>query len=258
MQTVGLADAQRVQDYLRAVLERKRAAVLAGSFVFYVHLSDAHPYHNYAIPLPGATRGDGRTLIAAARAHQRTPRLEYLEDCFPWVRDALARDGFVVQDRLALMTCAADGLVWPSGDADIRSVEPGSELVGPMLAAQNAAFGEPPPTPEAIATWRLRGVAALHADQVVGGAAFTEVIDGLSEIVGIAVVPSARRRGLGAALTAAATRAAFDAGAELALLTPASEGTARVYERVGFRRVATMMHLVADRAAPAPLGACVS
>jgi GNAT superfamily N-acetyltransferase len=239
-------DAQRVQDYLRAVLEPKRRGVLAGAFVLYVHPSDRHPYHNYAIPLPGATQGDGRALIAAAHAHDLVPRLEYLEDCFPWVQRSLARDGFEVQGRLALMTCPPADLRSPELDVEIASVEPGSPLVGPMMAAQSAAFGEPPPSAASVAAWSLSGVAALRDGEIVGGAAFTEVIDGLSEIVGIGVLAAHRRRGIGAALTAAATRAAFDAGAQLALLTPGSDDTARVYERVGFARVATMMHLVAD------------
>ncbi len=54
-------------------------------------------------------------------------------------------------------------------------------------------------------------------------------------VMGVGVVPRARRRGLGAAITAHAARA-FD-GADLAWLHPTPEARA-VYERIGFRRVA--------------------
>jgi hypothetical protein len=42
---------------------------------------------------------------------------------------------------------------------------------------------------------------------------------------------------------APAARGAFADGASMALLTPGSDPTARVYERVGFRQTTTMVHL---------------
>jgi hypothetical protein len=44
-------------------------------------------------------------------------------------------------------------------------------------------------------------------------------------------------------LTAAASAHAFADGADLAILTPGDEPTARVYARVGFTPVATMVHM---------------
>ena len=48
---------------------------------------------------------------------------------------------------------------------------------------------------------------------------------------------AARGRGLGAAVTSALAGAALGAGAELVFLAAGDEAAARVYERVGFRRV---------------------
>ncbi|WP_434440761.1 GNAT family N-acetyltransferase [Lentzea sp. E54] len=59
------------------------------------------------------------------------------------------------------------------------------------------------------------------------------------EIVGIGTLPAARRRGLGAAVTAELARDALDRGAELVFLSAGSLDVARVYERVGFRRIGT-------------------
>jgi ribosomal protein S18 acetylase RimI-like enzyme len=59
------------------------------------------------------------------------------------------------------------------------------------------------------------------------------------EIVGIATLPVARRRGLGAAVAAELSRAAVASGAETVFLSAEDDAVARVYERVGFRRVAT-------------------
>lgn len=237
------APARRVQDYLRAVLAVKREAVPAGAFVFYVHPTSAHTYLNYAVPLPDAERGDGRELIAVAHARERQPRLEYIEECFPWVAGALAADGFVLESRLALMACAPERCREPHVEAELRPVA--ADLVGPMLVVQTMAFGDPPPTRDAVAGWRGDAVVALVDGQVVGAAQFTQVSDGVTEIGGVAVAQAYRRRGLGAALTAAATRAAGEHGAELAVLTPGDDDAGRVYERVGFATAATMIHLIA-------------
>jgi ribosomal protein S18 acetylase RimI-like enzyme len=58
---------------------------------------------------------------------------------------------------------------------------------------------------------------------------------GATALFGVAVVPEARRRGIGAALTCAAAGAGGDAG--IAWLTARGDA-ARLYERLGFRQVA--------------------
>ena len=101
----------------------------------------------------------------------------------------------------------------------------------------------PPPNEADVTRWRGPAIAGIVDGQVVGAAAWTPVIHGMSEIVGVAVSPAMRSRGIGCALTAAATQAAFDEGASVVLLTPGDDDTARVYERAGFRDTTTMMHL---------------
>ena len=61
----------------------------------------------------------------------------------------------------------------------------------------------------------------------------------VAEIAGVATLPVARRRGLGAAVTAAMARSLRAAGTDLVFLSAGSEEIARVYLRVGFRRVGT-------------------
>jgi predicted GNAT family acetyltransferase len=79
------------------------------------------------------------------------------------------------------------------------------------------------------------------AGQPVSAAAFTAPIDGLIELVGIATLPDFRRRGIATALTDYALRVAFASGVELACLSAADANAGRVYERVGFRSLATML-----------------
>ena len=64
-------------------------------------------------------------------------------------------------------------------------------------------------------------------------------VDDVAEIAGVATLPAARRRGVGAALTAALARRLLDAGTDLVFLSAGSEDIARVYLRAGFRRVGT-------------------
>jgi predicted GNAT family acetyltransferase len=59
------------------------------------------------------------------------------------------------------------------------------------------------------------------------------------EIVGVATLPVARRRGLASAVTAALTRRALADGAAVVFLSAAAEEVAQIYARLGFRRIGT-------------------
>ena len=231
----------RTQSYLRSVVAAEREAVQAGSYVLYLSPFGDHAYLNYAIPAEGAESGDGAELVAAARERGLVPRLEFVEPCFPWVEAALAPAGFEVEARLRVMTCSAP--LGCESPAEIVRVEAGSPLVRPAMTATRAAFGEGPPGDDEVDASSGRIVAAVVDGEVVGGAGWTRVLDGLSEIVGVGVLEDHRRRGIAGALTAAATREAFAEGATLALLTPGDDDTARVYERAGFADTSTMLHL---------------
>jgi GNAT superfamily N-acetyltransferase len=233
----------RIQHYLRSVLARSRAPVGIGGLVLYVHPTDPHPFLNYAIPAPDATAVDGEALIRVAGERGLLARLEYIEPCFPWVEDALATSGIGREARLRLMTCSPETVRQPAHTVELVRVAPGSPLVHPTLAVRNAAFGEPPPSDREVASWTGNAIAARAGDTVLGGAGWSTVIDKMSEVVGIGVAEPARRQGIGAALSAAAARAAFSEGASVALLTPGDDNTARVYERAGFRDATTMLHL---------------
>lgn len=229
---------QRIQRYLRAVVAAEREAVDAGAFTLYLHPTEKqHPFLNYAIPNEGAEPDDGAALVAAARERGLVPRVEAVEPCAPWVRDL---PGFELELEPPLMTCAEP--VDRSSPAKLVLVEQGSPLVGPMLEALYEAFEEPPPTPERVATWNGRSVAAVIDGAVVGGASWTAVIDDMTEVAGIGVREAWRRQGIAGALTAEATRRGLAAGASLAVLSPGNDGAKRVYERAGFADASRMIH----------------
>jgi GNAT superfamily N-acetyltransferase len=62
---------------------------------------------------------------------------------------------------------------------------------------------------------------------------------GCAEVVGVATLPVARRRGLAASVTAALARYALDHGAQIVFLSAMDADVARMYGGIGFHQVGT-------------------
>lgn len=106
------------------------------------------------------------------------------------------------------------------------------------------AFGTDP----AGATWFESLLDAARAEVVVAegggepvGTAYTLLSDGAAGpalyLAGVAVLPTARRRGVGAAMSSWLLERGFAAGARLAHLHPDTVDAARLYARLGFAEV---------------------
>lgn len=262
-----MASDLRIQQYLRGAAARERDTKRVGPFLATFDPGDAMPYLNYAIPDDGArpTAADVAELLDIYTRRDRLPRLEYLPSVAPAVEAALLDGGFVVEAHLPGMVCVADDLVAvPAPDGIAIEVPDADADWHGMLTAQHAAFGagEPEDDPEAPGRGRARlaagGVALLARDAgsraVVGGGVATVPDDGVTEIAGIGVLESHRRRGIAAAVTAELTRRAFAGGAEVAWLTPGNEGAHRVYARAGFTDATTILHVSASLPAPSVPG----
>ena len=108
-------------------------------------------------------------------------------------------------------------------DAATTAVEPARlDVIARELRAGHKA--------EAVVTDPEAGIVARGGLQSALGAA---------EIVGVATLPSARHRGHGAAVSALLARAALARGIDLVFLSAANADVARVYARIGFRRIGT-------------------
>ena len=83
-------------------------------------------------------------------------------------------------------------------------------------------------------------VAVEHGEPVAVGSHQPVDIDGaqVSEVVGVAAQPRLRGRGLGAGIASALVAHATET-ADLVFLAAGDDDVARVYERVGFARLAT-------------------
>jgi ribosomal protein S18 acetylase RimI-like enzyme len=64
-------------------------------------------------------------------------------------------------------------------------------------------------------------------------------VGAVTEVAGVGTLPAARRRGLAAAVTSELVRRALGGGAEIVFLSAADDDVARLYGRLGFRRLAT-------------------
>jgi GNAT superfamily N-acetyltransferase len=120
----------------------------------------------------------------------------------------------------------------PGGPRDVGT---GPLDTSPPAAARTAVLRE------RIASGRtVMMVAVENGDPVAVGSHQPVDVEGtvVSEIVGVATLPRLRARGLGAALASALTAHARET-ADLVFLAAGDDDVARVYERVGFARLAT-------------------
>lgn len=91
-------------------------------------------------------------------------------------------------------------------------------------------------------------VAALAPDGTPLAAGHYHPAAGATEIGGVCALPSARRQGLAAAVTAALVAHARDHGVDTIFLAYAKEAVARIYARLGFRPAGTTL-LIANQPA---------
>ncbi|RKN11365.1 GNAT family N-acetyltransferase [Streptomyces radicis] len=236
----------RVQRHIRALAARSPGPVRVGPFTVRHRPDWSSPYANYAIPDDGAepSAADVLALIEAFEARDRLPRCEFLPACAPSVERALRAAGFAPESRAPVMVGTPDTLRAPPPVPGLTIGTPDGEA-GLRWAAeiQHEAYGRAGAVGEgAIAALRRTlaegGVVALAAFGTpgvpAGSGACTPPAEGLSELIGLGVVPALRRRGIGAAVTAHLAAGALRRGADAVWLEPADGGAARLYAALGF------------------------
>jgi ribosomal protein S18 acetylase RimI-like enzyme len=247
-----------IQSYIRGAASRPRHTERIGPFLATFSRRGDNPYLNYAIPDDGAepSPDDVAALITAYLQRGRVPRLEYLPSVAPAVETALLVRGFTVEGRLPLMVCT------PGAEREMPA-PPGIELIGPrsddeffaMISAQNEAYGELTPTPDQIAAQRAvvaaGAITVLARDaataEPAGGGICDVPANGITELAGIGVRPSFRRRGIAGAMTVRLARDAFGVGVTTVFLMAGHNEERRIYERAGFVRIGEILHISLPR-----------
>lgn len=249
----------RLQEYLHRAAQGAYGSVAAGPFILYFHPTDALIYFNYGIPNEPAG-GDLAEALSEVRsafqARDRRARFEFIEEFAPDLGPSLKASGFEEEGRLHLMVATQETYT-PAPSVDgleivmLTRESPAADLIA-YRSVTRRGFGEEDTQPGGDDLDQMRQ--RLEADRgpllarlngaPAGVGAFTEPSSGMTEIGGIATLPELRRRGIAAAVTDTALREAFAWGVDLAMLTAADERAGRVYERIGFRPFATMLHYV--------------
>jgi ribosomal protein S18 acetylase RimI-like enzyme len=252
---------ERIDAYCDAIPRGLAAAEEVGSLVLFVRRGEGHPY--YARPRRGGPE-PAAADVALVRTRQRSLGLpesfEWIDEVAPAMRAAAVGGGLAVADH-PLLVHAGGGRPVPPGH-NVALVEPDDERLPAIAAVAGVAFAHPGTAagPEGRADLaratarrseatdeelrgRLRdGRAVLAAGFLDGEPVATGMhlpLDGVTEIVGVGTLPVARRRGYGAAVTAALLQDALRHGAGTVFLAAGDEEIARVYESLGFARAGT-------------------
>jgi len=247
-----------IARYLRRSITAGRDHERIGPFLASWSRTSRNPFLNYAIPDDGAVPGedDVARLIEAYDARGVAPRLEYLPDLAPAVEPALLAAGFIVEGRLVLMAPDGSTDATPPDGIELLTPATDEELYGIRLV-QHEAYDDVESIDDATIA-RLRANLADGAGAVlaraaaghepVGAGEFTQPIDGVSEITSVGVRSAWRRQGIAAAIT---TRLLADARAA-GVTTPflmAMDDESRVYARVGFTPIGSVLHISHGRRA---------
>ena len=248
------ADADRaIMAFIR---ESRKASQLPRVGPFALLLTDVTRlrFLNYGIPDDGADP-DGATvasLVAAFRTADRLPRVEFLPSVAPALEPALTSHGWTVEERLPLMTCTTRTLrhLTPPEGVLVQAPSDDVELLE-MARLQHDVFDDPEPVDDrTVARLRgslTRGARALicvdaQTRRMVGAAQAGVPAGGATEVVGVAVAASHRRRGLAATMVSMLTRDAFAAGLTTVFLE-AAPGADGAYRNAGFERTSTSVHM---------------
>lgn len=238
----------RLERYYDTAPRATADAVDADGFTLFVARTG---WSFYGRPRPGqAYDADDVRRVRRELAECGVPdQLEWVDALVPTLRPAAREAGMTVHEHPLLVlrdevrAVDVDGVI-------VTVLDPDDARMADVRAAVHAGFCETDdktsePVADTIRQRALEGrlvlVGAFSSDgeggALAGGTHAPR--DDVTELTGIATLPRARRRGIGAAVTAALAADAAQRGAGTVFLSAGSDDVARVYEGVGFVRVGT-------------------
>ncbi len=205
------------------------------------------------------TVADIEAALARKRELGQSESIEWVHETTPSLLPAAREAGLEVLEAPLMVL---DRGAWPDpeapADITLRVLEADDPVLGEAVAVQHVGFGAAgtAPGPEGHAErnalveaehdfLRERMRAGLTVTVVAEGeygpvaAGQHQPVGGVTEIVGVATLPIVRRQGLGGAVTGALVADALTRGAETVFLSAGSDAVARVYARLGFKRIGT-------------------
>ncbi|HTX27837.1 MAG TPA: GNAT family N-acetyltransferase [Streptosporangiaceae bacterium] len=257
---------ERIDAFCDAVPRRRAQAREFGPLVLFVTTGPGWPY--YARPRRGRRPPVTPADVRAVRARQREliipESFEWIEEAAPEMAAAATEAGLEVVAHPLLVLASPGPVPATPAQITVRIVTPEEQELDRIWAVPTVAFRhEGTAVGEAGAAERDKiaadhdaGTIAMLRERLRSGhsvlaAAFgpdgpvaagsCQAVDGVGEITGVGVLPTHRRQGLGAAVTALLAADALQRGVETVFLSATDEVVARVYERIGFREIGTAM-----------------
>jgi len=256
---------ERIDTYLDQAPRSAASALAVGPFTLFVGRANGWRYYaRPTLPSRGTfTAEDVRQLVSKQRELEVPESIEAINETAPSIRAACVDAGLTVADLPVLVHHESITVPVPHGirirrlDADDPAIaahhvvahlafsNEGTQLGADGPVERDRELGSRDPTRDDFLRCRVDDgntvVVVAEDDQGVLATGAHQPVNHTSEIVGVATLPSARRRGLGAAITNMLVSDALRSGVDLVMLSAGSNDVARVYERVGFRRVATAL-----------------
>jgi len=234
--------------------------------VLFVPTGPGWPY--YARPKRGRRPLVTAADVRAVRARQREliipESFEWIEQAAPDMAAAAAEAGLQVVAHPLLVLAESLPAPPPPPEITVRVVAPEEQELDRIWAVPAVAFGHQGTAAgeagaaerDKIAADHDAGTIAMLRERLRSGhsvlaAAFgpdgpvaagsCQAAGGVAEITGVGVLPTHRRRGLGAAVTALLAADALERGVETVFLSATDSVVARIYARIGFREIGTAM-----------------
>jgi len=254
----------RIDAYLDAAPDGSARPVDVGPLRAFVSTAP-WPYYVRPSPRVDLTAADAIGPADVRRAADvleeagQPATFEWIEQLVPSLRPALVAAGYLVHSYPLLSldldtrptTCTSRARILAGGSPDLRDAvavaDVGFDAVGTERGpeghqARDAASAGVEASLLDHLTTRVRegrAVVAVVDDDRDGivAAGWHQPIGDATEIVGVATLPSHRRRGAAAEIVDRLLHDARVRGCRLALLSASDDDVARVYERVGFTRI---------------------
>ncbi len=210
------------------------------------------------------TADEIRAVLARQSELEVPQALEWVQETAPSLAEAARAAGMTVHECPLLVLGSLAEPRPGDGDGEVRLMDADDSGLGTVNAAISVAFGTPgtavgepgvaerddaaaSPSAAHRLGFTVEGLREGRAVQVAAFAGGAGVVGGgshnprgeVSEIVGVGVLPAFRRRGLAGAVAHLLARQALDSGVSTVFCGAESADVARVYERVGFRRIGT-------------------
>ncbi len=255
----------RLEAYYDSVPRRLARVEECGQFTLF--LGEPGGWTYYARPRLGGngpfTPDDVAAAVARLAELGLPPNLEWVHETTPGLLAAVRATELFELEELPLLALDGDLTVTtPSlpdgvtvrvlGPCDVDAVAASRAVSGVGFALGGTARGHAGPAErdaalqpaqqrvlDLLAEGAVRIAVAEHADLGQLATGRTLPLAGVTEVMGVATLPSARRQGLGAAVTAALVDDARELGLTTVFLTASSPDVARIYARIGFRFLGT-------------------